>query len=197
MNYGHVICYQQGVIAALEKLEQVVKKYPNLNSSFKNQLNYKKELEDYYQMDQDNKKIYINPVPEFETFAKITSKIMFKPMLPPDYKTDPTEIKELDALVPKEAKEMITKYKDRMMNTITERLNAFENESSIDQFLSSMDLPTALNLSVNASEVSDDQWAKIEAIQQKGCAKYIIRLVQQLDQLPSDIENRILFYDNK
>ena len=188
-DYGTAISYQGAMIEVLQKAEKDGKK---IKALLKNDvLDLEKETEKGTEMYDQNQRIYFSPIPEVTTLPKITMKIMANPALPPDYKTNVEIRSELDALIPREVKNMISEYKNKMMDYITQNLNNFENESTCKQFLDQLGLPSSLETILSQSEISDSLWRKINEVQSKGGSMYLTNMLQQLDRKPSEIEKII------
>lgn len=188
-DYGVAISYQGAMVDALQRAEKESKKIKQLISS--DILNLARESDKGTEMYQQNQKIYFSPIPEITSLPKIAVKIMANPAIPPEYKTDVESRMELDALIPREVKNMISEYKNRMMNYISENLNQYENESTCKAFLDELNLPSSLETVLSQSEISDSLWRKINEIQAKGGSMYLTNMLQQLDQKPGQIEKRI------
>lgn len=188
-DYGVAISYQGAMVDALKRAEKESKKIKKLIES--DTLNLAKETEKGEEMYKQNQRIYFSPIPEITSLPKIAVKIMANPAVPPEYKTDVESRMELDALIPREVKNMIAEYKSKMMNYISENLNQYENESTCKAFLDKLNLPSSLETVLSQSEISDSLWKKINEIQVKGGSMYLTNMLQQLDQKPGQIDKRI------
>ena len=116
---------------------------------------------------------------------------MTVPALPPDYKDNVEDSRELDALIPREVRQMIEQYKAKMMDFISEQLNQYENEDTVNQFLSSLGLPASLETVLSSGNISDPLWRNISEVQSRGGTMYLNNLMQNLTKLPGEIKNRI------
>ena len=140
-GYGVCITYQGAVVQALMNNEKELKKIKMPLP--KDSLVLAKEQQLGSDM-LDKNKVYRNPCPELANLPKALQKIMANPAMPPDYKDNVEDSKELDALIPREVRQMIEQYKGKMMEFITQQLNQYENEDTITQFLNSLGLPSSL-----------------------------------------------------
>jgi hypothetical protein len=116
---------------------------------------------------------------------------MANPAMPPDYKDNVEDQRELDALIPREVRQMIEQYKAKMMDFISQQLNQYENEDTVTQFLSSLGLPASLETVLSSSSISDSLWRNISDVQSRGGTMYLNNLMQNLSKLPGEIKNRI------
>ena len=187
-GYGVCITYQGALVQALSKNEKELKKikYPLPKDSL---ILSKEQQLGAEMLDKNN--VYRNPCPELEVLPKALQKIMANPAMPPDYKDNVEDSRELDALIPREVRQMIEQYKAKMMDFISEQLNQYENEDTVNQFLSSLGLPASLETVLSSGNISDSLWRNISEVQSRGGTMYLNNLMQNLSKLPGEIKNRI------
>lgn len=113
---------------------------------------------------------------------------MANPAMPPDYKDNVEDSRELDALIPREVRQMIEQYKAKMMDFISQQLNQYENEDTVNQFLSSLGLPASLETVLSSGNISDSLWRNISDVQARGGTMYLNNLMQSLSRLPGEIK---------
>ena len=187
-GYGVCITYQGAVVQALMNNEKELKKIKMPLP--KDSLVLAKEQQLGSDM-LDKNKVYRNPCPELANLPKALQKIMANPAMPPDYKDNVEDSKELDALIPREVRQMIEQYKAKMMEFITQQLNQYENEDTITQFLNSLGLPSSLETVLSSSNISDSLWRNISDVQSRGGIMYLNNLMKSLQSMPGEIKNRI------
>ena len=187
-GYGVCITYQGAVVQALMNNEKELKKIKMPLP--KDSLVLAKEQQLGSDM-LDKNKVYRNPCPELANLPKALQKIMANPAMPPDYKDNVEDSKELDALIPREVRQMIEQYKGKMMEFITQQLNQYENEDTITQFLNSLGLPSSLETVLSSSNISDSLWRNISDVQSRGGIMYLNNLMKSLQSMPGEIKNRI------
>ena len=187
-GYGICITYQGALVQALSNNEKELKKikYPLPKDSL---ILAKEQQLGAEMLDKNN--VYRNPCPELESLPKALQKIMANPAMPPDYKDNVEDSRELDALIPREVRQMIEQYKAKMMDFISEQLNQYENEDTVNQFLSSLGLPASLETVLSSGNISDSLWRNISEVQSRGGTMYLNNLMQNLSKLPGEIKNRI------
>ena len=187
-GYGVCITYQGALVQALSNNEKELKKikYPLPKDSL---ILAKEQQLGAEMLDKNN--VYRNPCPELEVLPKALQKIMANPAMPPDYKDNVEDSRELDALIPREVRQMIEQYKAKMMDFISEQLNQYENEDTVNQFLSSLGLPASLETVLSSGNISDSLWRNISEVQSRGGTMYLNNLMQNLSKLPGEIKNRI------
>jgi len=187
-GYGICLVYQGAVVQSLMNNEKELKKIKNPLP--KDSLILAKEQQLGAEM-LDKNKVYRNPCPELANLPKALQKIMANPALPPDYKENVEDSRELDALIPREVRQMIEQYKAKMMDFISQQLNQYENEDTVTQFLSSLNLPASLETVLSSSSISDSLWRNISDVQGRGGTMYLNNMMQSLSKLPGEIKNRI------
>ena len=187
-GYGICITYQGAVCQCLMANEKEVKKikFPLP----KDALVLAKEQQNGSDMLEKNK-VYRNPCPELENLPRALQKIMANPAIPPEYKDNVEDSRELDALIPKEVRQMIEQYKSKMMDFIAQNLNQYENEDTVTQFLNSLGLPSSLETVLSSSSISDSLWRNISEVQSRGGTMYLNNLMGGLQRMPGEIKNRI------
>ena len=187
-GYGVCITYQGALVQCLLNNEKEVKKikFPLP----KDTLVLAKEQQNGSEM-LDKNNVYKNSVPELSALPKALQKIMANPAIPPDYKDNVEDSRELDALIPKEVRQMIDQYKSKMMEFISQNLNQYENEDTVTQFLNSLGLPASLECVLSSSSISDSLWRNIADVQSRGGTMYLNNMIGTLQKLPGEIKNRI------
>ena len=106
-GYGTCLVYQGAVVQSLMNNEKELKKIKNPLP--KDSLILAKEQQLGAEM-LDKNKVYRNPCPELSSLPKALQKIMANPTLPPDYKENVEDSRELDALIPREVRQMIEQH---------------------------------------------------------------------------------------
>ena len=187
-GYGVCITYQGALVQALANNEKELKKIKLPLP--KDTLILEKEKQLGGEM-LDKNNVYRNPVPELDKLPKALQKIMANPAMPPDYKDNVEDSRELDALIPREVRQMIEQYKAKMMDFISQQLNQYENEDTVNQFLSSLGLPASLETVLSSGNISDSLWRNISDVQARGGTMYLNNLMQSLSRLPGEIKKRI------
>ena len=187
-GYGICITYQGAVCQCLMANEKEVKKIKVPLP--KDTLVLAKEQQNGSDMLEKNK-VYRNPCPELENLPRALQKIMANPAIPPEYKDNVEDCRELDALIPKEVRQMIEQYKSKMMDFIAQNLNQYENEDTVTQFLNSLGLPSSLETVLSSSSISDSLWRNISEVQSRGGTMYLNNLIGGLQRMPGEIKNRI------
>ena len=187
-GYGTCITYQGALVQALMENEKEIKKIKVPLP--KDTLILAKEQQLGSDM-LDKNKVYRNPCPELQNLPKPLQKIMANSAIPPEYKENVEDSRELDALIPREVRQMIEQYKSKMMDFIAQNLNQYENEDTITQFLNSLGLPASLETVLSSSSISDSLWRNIAEVQSRGGTMYLNNLMTTLQKLPGEIKNRI------
>ena len=187
-GFGICLAYQGAVVQSLMNNEKELKKIKMPLP--KDSLILAKQQEIGADM-LDKNNVYRNPVPELANLPKALQKIMANPAMPPDYKDNVEDSRELDALIPREVRQMIEQYKAKMMDFISQQLNQYENEDTVNQFLSSLGLPASLETVLSSGNISDSLWRNISDVQARGGTMYLNNLMQSLSRLPGEIKKRI------
>ena len=187
-GFGICLAYQGAVVQSLMNNEKELKKIKMPLP--KDALILAKQQEIGADM-LDKNNVYRNPVPELANLPKALQKIMANPAMPPDYKDNVEDSRELDALIPREVRQMIEQYKAKMMDFISQQLNQYENEDTITQFLNSLGLPSSLETVLSSSSISDSLWRNISDVQSRGGIMYLNNLMKSLSSMPGEIKNRI------
>ena len=188
-GYGVCITYQGAIVQCLLNNEKELKKIKVPMA--KDALVYEKEKQLGGEMFEKNERIYRNPCPDLANLPKCQQKIMANAAMPPEFKNDVEDARDLDALIPKEVKMMISQYKMKMMDFISQNLNNYETEDTILQFLNSLGLPANLETVLSSASISDSLWRGIAEVQAKGGAMYLQNMMQALQRMPGEIKNRI------
>ena len=174
-GYGICICYQGALVQCLMNNEKELKKIKNPLPKDSLILANEQKL----------------GADMFDKLPKALQKIMANPAMPPDYKENVEENRELDALIPREVRAMIEQYKAKMMEFISQQLNQYENEDTVTQFLNSLGLPSSLETVLSSSNISDSLWRNISDVQSRGGIMYLNNLMKSLQASPGEIKNRI------
>ena len=187
-GYGVCITYQGALVQCLTENDKYVKKI-KLPLPKDTLILAKEQQIGADMLDKNN--VYKNSVPELENLPKALQKIMANPALPPDYKEDVEQSRELDTLIPREVRAMIEQYKSKMMEFISQQLNQYENEDTVTQFLNSLGLPSSLETVLSSNSISDSLWRNIADVQSRGGVMYLNNLMKSLSSSPGEIKNRI------
>ena len=124
-------------------------------------------------MYEKNQRIYNELIKEIDQMPVVQKKIMCSPQMPPEFKTDVENNNELDALIPREVKAMISEYKNKMNEFITQNLENNENEDTVTNFLNNLGLPASLETILSQSSISESLWKKISEVQEKGGSMFL------------------------
>ena len=119
-GYGVCITYQGALVQCLMNNEKEVKKIKLPLP--KDTLNLVKEQQNGSEL-LDKNKVFRNPCPDLSNLPKALQKIMANPAIPPEYKDNVEDSRELDALIPREVRQMIEQYKSKMMHFIAQNLH--------------------------------------------------------------------------
>jgi hypothetical protein len=154
---------------------------------------FKSKIEGIYaEMNEKNKRIYFDAVPDINTLPKAERLIKVNPTpVPEDISGSEGGNSSLDALVPREVRGMVGTYKSQMMNFISENLDKYENDIKISTFLSELGLPFSLETCVNTNEIPDYLWKKISEVQQNGGAIYMTNQLSNIDRRGEEIMRRL------
>ena len=187
-GYGMCILYQGALVQCLTNNEKELKKikFPLPKDTL---ILAKEQQIGSDMLDKNN--VYRNPVPGPEAMKKVPQKIMANPAMPPEFKDNVEDSRELDALIPREVRQMIEQYKSKMMDFIAQNLNQYENEDTVTQFLNSLGLPASLETVLSSSSISESLWRNIAEVQSRGGTMYLNNLMGTLQKLPGEIKNRI------
>ena len=193
-GYGDMIIYQGCLVTALLECEKTIKKCGNLV----NVEQFQKELEEERTAGQDmldlNNRIYHERVPDQNELI-FEEKNMMGMALPSDLyiRENADKVKsdekifcpDLELLVPKDVKNMINNYKNKMNEFIGKNLDNYENEGTINNFVQNLFLPNKLtlrpgeeNINEPPSEFPPQLWEKIEQVQHLGGTMALNRIMQ-------------------
>ena len=190
-NFGVAVTYQGGIVQCLNKNNtKEQNKIKNLIKE-KDMLFLDKETQRGQEMYEKNQRIYNELIKEIDQMPVVQKKIMCSPQMPPEFKTDVENNNELDALIPREVKAMISEYKNKMNEFITQNLENNENEDTVTNFLNNLGLPASLETILSQSSISESLWKKISEVQEKGGSMFLNNSLQTLDNIPNEIDNRI------
>jgi programmed cell death 6-interacting protein len=190
-GYGKQIAYISLAVQALTVGSKDVTKAKNLidavaYENFKNNL-----IAQGQEMEGKNGRIYFDSIPDPASLPKIEKKMMVSPAIIPDDLNSQAMQKRLEELVPKGAKEMILNYKKQMMEYISQNLNNYENDSTVMQFLTDLNLPYALETVLSQNEISESLWKRINDVQQKGGTLYLTNNISNLEKKSEEVARRI------
>jgi hypothetical protein len=97
----------------------------------------------------------------------------------------------MDALVPKQVRGMVDKFKDDMTVYVTSNLDKFENENTITQFLSDLNLPFCIESTNGNGDIPESLWMKLNSIQVKGGTSFIFGQFANLEEKNKQIGERL------
>jgi hypothetical protein len=193
-GYGDMLVYQGCLVTALLECEKTIKKCGNLV----NVEQFCKELEEEKTAGQEmvdlNNRIYHERTPDPNELI-FEEKNMMAMALPSDLyiRENAEKVKsdekifcpDLELLVPKDVKNMINNYKNKMNEFIGKNLDNYENEGTINNFVQNLFLPKKLiqrpgeeNVNEPPSEFPPQLWEKIEHVQQIGGTMALNRIMQ-------------------
>lgn len=141
-------------------------------------------------MYEKNNKIYHQAVPDLDQ-EKYESKIMVVAQFPSEISSQIEGANELDSLMSKEIRDMITNYKSKMMEIITKALDECENETTVFNFLQEHGLPDLIYGGTKASKLHDGLWAGIVEVQQKGGPMKILHTIEMIKAKSIELEIKI------
>ena len=169
-GYGNAIAYLYKACEQFQECSKTAKKLtkfinvPELEKFIEKLTNQGTDMYD------KNERIYRSLIPDLKD-VKYESKIMITPLIPNDlFKSE----FNLDSLVPREVKLMIQNYKEKLMEFITEKLNASETPDTIDNYINNLHLPKKFTvenpdeLQKVKYEIPPELWNKISQVQQLG-----------------------------
>ena len=206
-GYGRMLVYQGLFVQNLLECQKNIKKCGNLvdQEGFEKML--EKEQADGQEMVDLNNRIYHQMEPKVEELI-FEKKNMMGMALPEDLyirenstkaKTDEKVLcPDLDLLVPKQVKGMIDGYKSKMNEFISQNLDQYENEQTIQHFVQNLFLPRKLTLRPGEedpmappTEFPPQLWQKIEHIQQLGGTECLSRIMQGIMRKSSYLINEL------
>lgn len=188
-----MLVYQGCLVTALLECEKTIKKCGNLV----NVEQFLKELEDEKTAGQEmvdlNNRIYHERTPDPNELI-FEEKNMMQMALPSDLyiRENADKVKsdekifcpDLELLVPKDVKNMINNYKNKMNEFIGKNLDNYENEGTINNFIQNLFLPKKLtqrpgeeNLNEPPQEFPPQLWEKIEQVQHLGGTNALQRIM--------------------
>lgn len=214
-HYGEALFYQALYVQELLECQKTLSKcgkFVNI-PEFEGKIEHEKGVG--AEMDDKNQKIYRQPVPQ--TPDKNDPVYMVTPVMPDDLyigankeklKDNPeVYIRALDMLIPKQVREMCERYKSRMNEIITQNLEKCENESTINNFISSFRLPPEIAakdekaLSKGNIEFPMQLWNKIQEVQKLGGTMTLSTMMQNIltktSKMKADLENTLNSFGNE
>ena len=152
-GYGNILVLQGLFVANLLECQKNIKKCGNLvdQEGFEKMLN--EEKTEGQKMHEVNQRLFHQREPDISeiTFDK---KNMMTMAIPDDLyirenaekikKDEKIYCQDLELLVPKQVKDMINNYKEKMNQFISQNLNNYENEQTISNFVQNLFLPKKL-----------------------------------------------------
>ena len=195
-GYGQVIVYEKKAIEKLIECTSIIKK----NTKFINiddiKAEISKEQASLKTMEYNQEKIY-RAYTNFE-LEKVDILIMAKGQQPPEIDLTGTSNinNDLDSLIPKEVKEMITHYKDLMMTFIGQNIDHLQNDKKIKAALSAINLPPQIlentdMKDIHSVEINDDMWARIVDIQKREGIVGLMDKIQDIEKISVDLEEKL------
>ena len=193
LGFGEALFFQAAYVESLLECEKNLKKCGKLvdADSFEKELEQEKLVGQ--QMQDLNERIYHQFIPRSEQ-VNLEKKNMMSMTLPEDLYIRENSMKiksderifcsDLELLVPREVKSMINAYKSKMNDFISQNLDQYENEGTINNFIQSLFLPK--KLTERPEDVKDDEpprefppqlWDKIERVQQLGGTMALSRIM--------------------
>ena len=206
-GYGNILVLQGLFVANLLECQKNIKKCGNLveQEGFEKMLD--EEKTEGQNMHDLNQRIYHQREPDISeiTFDK---KNMMTMAIPDDLyirenaekikKDEKIYCQDLELLVPKQVKDMINNYKEKMNQFISQNLDNYENEQTISKFVQNLFLPKKLtkkpgeeDFSSPPSEFSPQLWQKIEQVQQMGGTECLSRIMNGIMRKSSYLINEL------
>ena len=183
-GYGEMLFFQGCYVQALLNCQKNIKKCAKLVDVGKFEAELGQAQKDGQEIQGKNERIYHQKVPNPEE-VNMERKNMMKMTLPQDLyirensekakSDDKIFCPDLELLVPKEVKNMINNYKEKMNSFIMSNLDQYQNEGTINNFVDNLFLPKNITRkkdvsqeSLPPSEFPPQLWEKSERIQQIG-----------------------------
>lgn len=188
VDYGTALAYQE---LGLRKMAEYGYKISQFSKYIKvddyNSLYAKEEalLED---MQNKNHKIYHCVIPKLEA-STYEGIIKIEPTIPPEL-TQSEDLKCLQDMIPKPILEMITKYKENMMDIINQNTNENQNEAKIDYFLKSHGLFDSFAIN-SFDKISDELWKAISDVQEKGGYSKLVSTIESIRLKSLELEKKL------
>ena len=193
-GYGEMIFYQGRNVASLLECQKTIKKCGKLVNAdeFENML--KAEQNEGANMLDLNERIYHQRIPQEEEIV-LEKKNMMNMVLPEGlYIRENSEklkndekayCSDLDLLVPKQVKNMIENYKNKMNELISKNLDLYENDLTIQKFVKELYLPRKLtirpgeeDLTLPPVEIPIQLWQKLEQVKNLGGPRHLANIMQ-------------------
>ena len=193
-HYGEMLFYQGLFVKCLVECQKTIRKCENLVNPEEFDKQVEEEKKAGSEMLDLNERIYHQLVPNEDEII-FEEKNMMGMALPEDLyirdnaekakKDDKIYCEDLELLIPKEVKGMISNYKNKMNDFISKNLDQYENEGTIKRFVQNLFLPNNLtqrpnevNENAPPSEFPPQLWEKIERIQQMGGTNALNKIMQ-------------------
>ena len=194
VGYGEMVFFQGALVTALLECEKTIKKCGKLVNPDDFQKNLEEEKANGQDFYDKNNRIYHQLIPK-EDEVIFEEKVMTGMAIPEDLyirenadkakNDDRVFCPDLDLLIQKEVKTMINAYQNKMNQFISQNLDQYENEGTINNFIQNLFLPKKLtqrpdevNEKEFPSEFPPQLWEKIERIQQMGGTMGLNRIMQ-------------------
>ena len=193
-GYGEMIFYQGRNVATLLECQKTIKKCGKLVNAdeFENML--KAEQNEGANMLDLNERIYHQRIPQEEEIV-LEKKNMMNMVLPEGlYIRENSEklkndekayCSDLDLLVPKQVKNMLENYKNKMNELISKNLDLYENDLTIQKFIKELYLPRKLtirpgeeDLTLPPVEIPIQLWQKLEQVKNLGGPRHLANIMQ-------------------
>ena len=208
-GYGEIIFYQGKLVESLLECQKTIKKCGNLTNPEEFEAMLQKERNEGANMLDLNSRIYRQRVPQDEEII-LEQKNMMSMTLPEglyireNYEKSKNDEKiycsDLDLLVPKQVKDMINNYKNKMNEFISKNIDLYENDMTIQNFVKELFLPRKLtirpgeeDLTLPPVEIPIQLWQKLEQVKQLGghqSLSYIMQgIMNKSNFLISELEN--------
>ena len=208
-GYGEMLFYQGKFVEALLECQKTIKKCGKLVNPEEFEAMLKKEQNEGANMLDLNNRIYHQRVPQDDEIILEQTNMMSMTLpeglyIRENYEKSKNDEKiycsDLDLLVPKQVKEMINNYKNKMNEFISKNLDLYENDMTIHNFIKELYLPRKLtvrpgeeDLTLPPVEIPIPLWKKLEQVKQMGGPQSLAHIMQGImnksNFLISELEN--------
>ena len=192
--YGEMIFYQGRNVASLLECQKTIKKCGNLVNVDEFETMVKAEQNEGANMLDLNERIYHQRIPQEDEII-LEKKNMMNMNLPEGlYIRENSEklknnekvyCSDLDLLVPKQVKNMILNYKNKMNELINKNIELYENDLTIQNFIKELYLPRKLtirpgeeDLTLPPVEIPIQLWQKLEQVKNLGGPRHLANIMQ-------------------
>lgn len=142
------------------------------------------------EMIKKNNSLYYDHIPEMSSIPKIEKIVRVNPVSIMEDLNKNNEKNVFADLIPKEARNLIEKYKMQMSDYISNGLDKQENDVKISEFLKDENLPYNLD-STMGSEISDGLWKRISEVQQKGGSLFLTNQISNVASRAEEVNRRL------